>query len=139
MGYRKEAPRAILMGIILGIFGSVKETILYNCLKRGVIIIKGSNKIILIDERDNVVVAKVNLSKGEKILENIKIKDNIKLGFKIAIKNLKKGEKIIKYGEVIGKATKNINKGELVHVHNVGGLRAQGDKHQSGDKNWKIK
>ena len=99
------------------------------------IIIKDSDKIILIDERDNVVVAKVNLNKGQKILENIKLKDNIKLGFKIAIKNLKKGEKIIKYGEVIGKATKNINEGELVHVHNVEGLRAQGDKHQSGDKN----
>ena len=96
---------------------------------------KNSDKIILIDEKDNVVVAKIKLNKGQKILENIKIKNNIKIGFKIAIKNLQKGEKIIKYGEVIGVATQKIYEGELVHTHNVDGLRAQGDKHQSGDKN----
>ena len=96
---------------------------------------KESDKIILIDEKDNVVVAKIKIQKGERILENIIIKNTVDIGFKIAINNLKKGEKIIKYGEVIGKATRNINKGELVHTHNVDGIRAQRDKYQSGDKN----
>lgn len=96
---------------------------------------KESDKIILIDEKDNVVVAKIKIQKGERILENIIIKNTVDIGFKIAINDFKKGEKIIKYGEVIGKATRNINKGELVHTHNVDGIRAQRDKYQSGDKN----
>ena len=33
----------------------------------------------------------------------------------------KEGEYVIKYGEVIGVATKNIGVGEHVHVHNVKG------------------
>ena len=46
-------------------------------------------------------------------------KDNVPAGHKIALKDIKKGESVIKYGMVIGKATKNIKKGEWVHSHNL--------------------
>ncbi len=40
-------------------------------------------------------------------------------GHKIALSDINKGESIIKYGCVIGSATKSIKKGEWVHTHNM--------------------
>ncbi len=49
--------------------------------------------------------------------------DNVELdlscGQKKAIRDIKKGEKVVKYGEIIGHATKDIKKDELVHMHNL--------------------
>ena len=63
---------------------------------------------------------------------NVKIinpKDNVEVvlsgdvaslnGHKLAIKDIKAGEEIIKYGEVIGRATIDIKTGEWVHSHNM--------------------
>jgi len=38
------------------------------------------------------------------------------------------GEPVIKYGEVIGRATKDIGEGTHAHVHNIESLRGRGDK-----------
>ena len=43
----------------------------------------------------------------------------VPLGHKIALKDLKEGDTILKYGHDIGKVVKSIKKGEHVHVHNV--------------------
>lgn len=45
--------------------------------------------------------------------------DKIPAGHKYALKNIKKGEYVIKYGEIIGKATQDIEEGEWVHTHNL--------------------
>ncbi len=55
---------------------------------------------ITINERDNVCV-------------------DLKTGHKIALRSIKKGEDIIKYGYPIGYATESIKKGESVHSHNM--------------------
>lgn len=55
---------------------------------------------ILINEKDNVEVS----------LEN---------GHKYALRDIKKGEKVIKYGFPIGIASEDIKKGEHVHSHNL--------------------
>lgn len=52
---------------------------------------------------------------------------NIPYGHKIAIRDIKKDELIIKYGEEIGIATNDIKKGEYVHVHNLDSMRGRGD------------
>ena len=44
---------------------------------------------------------------------------DIPAGHKIALTDIASGEKIIKYGEVIGRATSDIRAGEHVHTHNV--------------------
>ncbi len=49
----------------------------------------------------------------------LKAVDDIPLGHKLALNNIKVGETIIKYGHDIGKAVAVIRKGGLVHVHNV--------------------
>ncbi len=45
--------------------------------------------------------------------------DNIKIFHKIALKDIKKGDIIIKYGCKIGYATKDIKKGEHIHTQNL--------------------
>ena len=88
-----------------------------------------ATEIILHDEKDNVgvvVIEKItpNQDCSFWIMENdktVKIKSNneIPLGHKIAMLDLKEGETILKYGHDIGKVVKSIKKGEHVHVHNV--------------------
>ena len=59
--------------------------------------------------------------------ETVKVIGDVPYGHKIAVKDIKKGELIMKYGEEIGIATKDIVKGEYVHVHNLDNMRGRGD------------
>ncbi|MBQ9113535.1 MAG: altronate dehydratase [Clostridia bacterium] len=61
---------------------------------------------VIINERDNVAVT-------------LQGKGDIPAGHKFALKEITKGEYVIKYGEIIGRATQNIACGEWVHTHNV--------------------
>ena len=82
------------------------------------------NKVIMINSKDNVMVALSDIAVGEMIeLGDIKIRtlSDIPFGHKIAAKDLKEGDIIIKYGEVIGLATTDIRKGEWIHCHNIHG------------------
>lgn len=49
--------------------------------------------------------------------------ENIAFANKIALVDIEKDGQVLKYGEVIGIATKDIKKGSLVHVHNVRSTR----------------
>jgi len=85
--------------------------------------------LIIHDEKDNVAVVVIDkTTKNQKcnawIMENdksIKITsiNEIPLGHKMALQDLKEGDTIIKYGHDIGKVIKIIKKGDHVHVHNV--------------------
>ena len=59
--------------------------------------------------------------------ETVKVIGDVPYGHKIAVNDIKKGELIMKYGEEIGIATKDIVKGEYVHVHNLDSMRGRGD------------
>lgn len=81
---------------------------------------------------DLVGVATRDLSKGEhvkgKTLEDgkeyeVTLVENIPLGHKVALKDIKKGEKVVEYGEVIGVAIDDIPAGAHVHTHNIKSLR----------------
>ena len=61
---------------------------------------------IIINEKDNIAVELAG-------------NDNIPAGHKFALKDIAKGEFVIKYGEVIGRASCDIKKGDWVHTHNV--------------------
>lgn len=77
---------------------------------------------IQINENDNVIVALKDLQKGETILaggKEILLKEEIKRGHKLAIREIPAGENIIKYGYPIGHATKEISVGEHVHTQNT--------------------
>ncbi|MEG0240236.1 UxaA family hydrolase [Anaerorhabdus sp.] len=78
-------------------------------------------KFIKINDADNVIVILENIKKNELIdvdTHSIKVLQDVSFGHKVACQTIEENEKIIKYGEVIGVATKTIQKGEWVHTHN---------------------
>ncbi len=71
---------------------------------------------------DNVAVAARPLAAGLEIQVNgrtITVDRRIGLGHKVALRAIKQGEAILKYGQVIGFAGQDIAPGVHVHVHNV--------------------
>jgi altronate dehydratase small subunit len=58
----------------------------------------------------------------------VTVTEAIPFGHKFALKAIKAGEPIIKYGEIIGLATRDIQMGQYVHVHNLESCRGRGDK-----------
>ena len=50
-------------------------------------------------------------------LDNVDV--NLNNGHKYAMRDIKKGEDIIKYGQPIGHATEDIERGAHVHTHNL--------------------
>ncbi len=71
-----------------------------------------------IRREDNVATALRDIKTGEEIL-GLKIKEDIAFGHKIALKDLRKNEMILKYGLPIGKATSDITAGSWIHSHNL--------------------
>jgi (2R)-sulfolactate sulfo-lyase subunit alpha len=49
----------------------------------------------------------------------VKTLEPIPLGHKIALRDIKAGEDVIKYGEIIGRAVADIATGAHLHVHNT--------------------
>jgi altronate dehydratase small subunit len=87
---------------------------------------KDRAEAIIIDEKDNVAVALETMPIGTMVsigvegrAERIRLVSEIPKGHKFALKDLARGAAIVKYGEVIGKSTVPIARGEHVHVHNV--------------------
>jgi len=91
-------------------------------------------KAIVLDTKDNVATLLTDVDKndvvqartGEEVRE-IRVQEKIQFGHKFAMKIIRKGEHVIKYGEVIGQASQDIDEGRHVHVHNVESLRGRGD------------
>ena len=87
-----------------------------------------SKKAIQVDAKDNVATTtsivdagdevEVLSPNGDVILKVIPV-EKIIFGHKLALGDLKTGGKIIKYGEVIGVASKPIKVGEWIHTHNA--------------------
>lgn len=75
-------------------------------------------KTIVISPNDSVGVALAPLKKGEEA-EGVTLAEDIEKGHKFALKSIESGEKVIKYGEVIGRATADIAPGEHIHSHNM--------------------
>ena len=77
---------------------------------------------IKINDLDNVCVALNILPKGEKIVFGSDVtftNSEIPAGHKVALKDIKAGEDIIKYGNRIGIAKEDIKAGDWIHTHNI--------------------
>jgi altronate dehydratase small subunit len=89
---------------------------------------------IMIKEQDNVATALRDIQPQEKIVvgignktKQIAIQEAIDFGHKFAVQHISLGDHILKYGEVIGRATQEIPVGTHAHVHNIESLRGRGD------------
>lgn len=76
------------------------------------------NDYIIINEHDNVAVTLRPFSKGE-VVAGVTLLEDIPQAHKVALTDIFVNEDVIKYGSPIGHATKDIKKGEHVHVHNI--------------------
>ena len=75
-------------------------------------------------EKDNVLTAVRNVQAGEYTLRRgaFIVKEKIPPGFKLAIKDIPLGGKVVKYNYPVGIATQDIQAGTLVHVHNLASI-----------------
>jgi arabinonate dehydratase len=68
---------------------------------------------------DPVVVAMRDIAAGEMVTTTVKAAEPIGRGHKVAIVPIAAGEPVRKFGQIIGNATKAIQPGQHVHVHNL--------------------
>jgi (2R)-sulfolactate sulfo-lyase subunit alpha len=86
-------------------------------------------QLLVHDKRDNVgVVVVENLQAGDEMFcvvteddtdFTLLVKQDVPIGHKVALTDLKVGDTIVKYGEDIGRVIAPLAIGEHVHVHNL--------------------
>jgi altronate dehydratase small subunit len=96
---------------------------------------------LMLTAKDNVATVLEDVSRGSDVLarlgketSQVRALEDITFGFKIAVADIAEGAAIIKYGETIGTASRDIKKGEMVHIHNLEGGRGRGDLMKGGSK-----
>lgn len=80
------------------------------------------NKLVRITEKDLVAVALQPLTAGSTEsygAGQVTLLQDLSMGHKVALRDIKKGEPVIKYGFPIGEATEDIPRGAHVHTHNL--------------------
>lgn len=82
---------------------------------------------IIVDDKDNVATLLQDFKKGQE-LAGVLLQEDISSGHKVALKDIKEKEEIIKYAQAIARASKDIKAGQWVHTHNIEGIRGRGDK-----------
>jgi altronate dehydratase small subunit len=98
-----------------------------------------AKRALIMHPDDNVATAVEEVQPGDDVgipvagtVRTLRAAEPIPFGFKIALQDIPRGEIIRKYGETIGKASRAISKGALVHIHNLEGTRARGDLAKGG-------
>ncbi len=72
--------------------------------------------------QDNIAVCRKTIPANTDISfdgSTLRVLTAIKMGHKFAVRPIKEGDAVLKYGQIIGFANRNITLGEHVHVHNV--------------------
>ncbi len=81
---------------------------------------RSKSNTIRLNPGDNVVIALAPLEPGQEIPEeNITCHEAIPASHKVGTRPIAKGEAILKYGQIIGFASRNIIPGEHVHTRNM--------------------
>ena len=78
---------------------------------------------VRVHPRDNVAVVAAHVQAGDLVRlddgSEVRAVDAIPRGSKLALGPIACGEAVIRYGEEIGRATRDIAAGEYVHSHNL--------------------
>lgn len=81
-----------------------------------------SAAVVFLNPQDSVCVAMRDLAGGGSVAaggRTVTLSGVVRLGHKIALDSLKKGDRVLKYGQTIGFATQDIAPGDWVHTHNL--------------------
>ena len=91
-------------------------------------------QVVVLNDADNVATSLAPLDAQSQVeveldgqSRTVTLLDPIPFGHKLAIRTLSPGDDVLKYGEVIGRASETIEPGRWVHVHNVESVRGRGD------------
>ena len=79
-------------------------------------------RLILQSPQDNCLIAAARLETGEDVMiegQRMALAKTIELGHKVARRALKTGDKVLRYGAVIGHVTEDVSVGEHLHTHNL--------------------
>jgi altronate hydrolase len=77
---------------------------------------------VFLHASDNVCVAARDLTAGTQLAaggHSVQLAGPVKLGHKIALVRIAKGEPVIKYGQIIGFTTEDVAPGTWLHTHNL--------------------
>jgi hypothetical protein len=77
---------------------------------------------LLLAPGDNIAIATAELPAGTRRHISgyeIELKSAVDVGHKFALRRIAAGERIVKYGAPIGRATRDIEPGEYIHTHNM--------------------
>ncbi len=100
-------PGAIIFGAT-SLFGAIRSML--------------DSRLLRLDPLDNVLVTIQTLEAGDRVIiegREITIPARLTLGHKLAARDIRGGERILKYHMPIGSATRDIAVGEHVHLHNM--------------------
>lgn len=78
--------------------------------------------VVVLHPEDNVCVAARALTAGARIVlgrQMMELAEAVGMAHKIALRAIRPGERVLKYGQVIGFATQAIEPGQWVHTHNL--------------------
>jgi len=76
--------------------------------------------IIRLNENDNVAVARRELEADVALPGmNVRTREIVPPGYKVAVRDIAEGEAILKYNTIIGFAARDLQVGEMLHNHNI--------------------
>jgi altronate dehydratase small subunit len=87
----------------------------------------GGKKSLVLDQKDNVGIALVDLAAGDTCLVTeaagrqyqAVVLEGIPFGHKFALADISKNAAVYKYGEEIGRMKEEVKKGGWIHSHNM--------------------
>jgi altronate hydrolase len=83
--------------------------------------LQAADLTIRLNPADDVVIARVELAAGTTLVKeaNVAVAARVPAGHKVAVREVKTGQPVRRYNQIIGFATRDIRAGEHVHVHNL--------------------
>lgn len=78
--------------------------------------------LLLMSPDDNCLIARTTLASGDLVViegAQVVLTQAIPLGYKVARRALQAGEKVLRYGAVIGTVTADVAPGAMLHTHNL--------------------
>jgi altronate hydrolase len=83
---------------------------------------KSGNPVILLHPGDDVAIARVPLAAGQEVqagARRVTVREAIPAGHKVALRELRPGDEVRRYGQIIGRVAAPVAPGEHLHTHNL--------------------
>lgn len=84
--------------------------------------IRQGSALLLMSPEDNCLIARCALAAGDQVEIDgcaVTLRQDIGLGHKAARRALQPGDKVVRYGAIIGSITAPVAAGEHIHTHNL--------------------